>query len=96
MFRIWLEGILYCSRLDWGAKRNHYKECRNGVLLRAGQVGVSMGSCSLETVQNMDKNLFFFRLEQVVLGTGSVVKLSLFLVGIALGERGFLFLRYHS
>lgn len=53
-----------------------------GVLLCVGQAGVAMGSCSLKTVQNIT-------LEQVVLGTGSLVKLSLFLVGIVLGGEGF-------
>ena len=30
-----------------------------GVPLRVGQVDVSMGNCSLKTVQNMGKSLFF-------------------------------------
>lgn len=53
-----------------------------GVLLRVGQAGVAMGSCSLKTVQDI-------KLEQVALGTGSLVKLSLFLVGIVFGREGY-------
>lgn len=51
------------------------------VVLCVGRGGAAMGGCSLKAVQGVDRSLllFCFKLEQVVLGTDSLAKLSLFL-----------------
>lgn len=59
-----------------------WEECGSGgaaALLGAALCGP--GGCCLKTVQGVDRSLllFCFKLEQVVLGTDSLAKLSLFL-----------------